>query len=108
MINVQAAMEAQPVVAGRGEPILSVRDLHVEYHTSAGRVLAVAGAGFDLHASERIARITRSSAGTLARLLVMRVSETQVKASYASCLNFPSSAVCSPVSERKKAGGRSR
>src|SRR5690606_24352022 len=34
--------------AGTGEPVLSVRDLRVEYHTDAGAVRAVNGVSFDL------------------------------------------------------------
>lgn len=44
-------------------PILSVQDLRIEYHTRAGRVLAVDGASFDLHAGESIALIGESGSG---------------------------------------------
>ncbi len=44
-------------------PILSIRDLRVEYRTSAGPVLAVDGANFDLHAGESIALIGESGSG---------------------------------------------
>ena len=45
------------------EPILSVRDLRVEYHTAAGIVRAVDRASFDLHAGETIALIGESGSG---------------------------------------------
>jgi peptide/nickel transport system ATP-binding protein len=44
-------------------PVLSVRDLSVEYHAAAGRVRAVDGASFDLHAGETIALIGESGSG---------------------------------------------
>ena len=45
------------------EPILSVRDLCIEYHAAAGMVRAVDGASFDLHAGETIALIGESGSG---------------------------------------------
>jgi peptide/nickel transport system ATP-binding protein len=49
--------------AERGEPILSIRDLRVEYRTAAGSLLAVDGASFDLHPAESIALIGESGSG---------------------------------------------
>ena len=45
------------------EPLLSIRDLCVEYHTTAGRVPAVGGASFDLYPGESIALIGESGSG---------------------------------------------
>src|SRR3954452_4656883 len=45
------------------EPILSVRDLHVEYRTAAGPVRAVRGVSFDMHAGESLALIGESGCG---------------------------------------------
>src|SRR5438874_3668887 len=45
------------------EPILSVRDVWIEYRTSAGPVHAVSGASFDLHPGESIALIGESGSG---------------------------------------------
>jgi peptide/nickel transport system ATP-binding protein len=44
-------------------PILSVRDLRVEYRTAAGRLVAVDQASFDLHPGESIALIGESGSG---------------------------------------------
>jgi peptide/nickel transport system ATP-binding protein len=63
MIALQSTMEASSVTPERGEPILSVRDLRVEYVTSAGTVPAVEGASFELHAGESIALIGESGSG---------------------------------------------
>jgi peptide/nickel transport system ATP-binding protein len=54
---------AQMTAEARGEPVLSVRDLSIEYQTSAGAVRAVSGASFDLHAGESIALIGESGSG---------------------------------------------
>lgn len=62
MLAVQP-MEAPSDVVDRREPILSVNDLRIEYHTRAGRVLAVDGASFDIHAGESIALIGESGSG---------------------------------------------
>jgi peptide/nickel transport system ATP-binding protein len=45
------------------DPILSVRNLSIEYHTSAGRVRAVEDATFELRAGESIALIGESGSG---------------------------------------------
>jgi peptide/nickel transport system ATP-binding protein len=51
------------VPPGSSEPVLSVRSLRVAYRTSAGDVVAVDGASFDLHAGESIALIGESGSG---------------------------------------------
>jgi peptide/nickel transport system ATP-binding protein len=48
---------------GRGDAVLSVRDLWIDYQTSAGVVQAVSSASFDLHAGETIALIGESGSG---------------------------------------------
>jgi peptide/nickel transport system ATP-binding protein len=56
----------QPIPDPRSQipqPILAIRDLRVEYHTAAGKVLAVDGAGFELHPGESIALIGESGSG---------------------------------------------
>jgi peptide/nickel transport system ATP-binding protein len=45
------------------EPVLSIRDLRVEYRTSAGTVVAVDQASFDVRAGESIALIGESGSG---------------------------------------------
>ena len=62
-LGAQPTLEPQPVAVGHGDPILSVRDLCVDYHAAAGRVRAVDGASFDLHAGESIALIGESGSG---------------------------------------------
>jgi peptide/nickel transport system ATP-binding protein len=48
---------------GPGDVVLSIRELSIEYLTSAGAVRAVADASFDLHAGESIALIGESGSG---------------------------------------------
>ena len=48
---------------GRGEPILSVKDLWIEYVTARGPVEAVRGATFDLYKGESLALIGESGSG---------------------------------------------
>ena len=63
MIAAQPTGHLQPSVEQPGEPILSVRDLRLEYHTAGGTLAAVDGASFDLHAGESIALIGESGSG---------------------------------------------
>jgi peptide/nickel transport system ATP-binding protein len=50
-------------VVESGEAVLSIRDVHIDYHAAAGVVHAVSGASFDLHAGESIALIGESGSG---------------------------------------------
>ena len=51
------------VPTGKGEPILSVKDLWIEYVTTRGPVEAVRGATFDLYKGESLALIGESGSG---------------------------------------------
>src|SRR5438309_8893367 len=63
MVAVQPNQQVEQSTVNRGEPVLSVRDLRVEYQTTAGIVAAVEGASFDVHAGETIALIGESGSG---------------------------------------------
>jgi len=63
MIAGRPTMEASSPSGQPGEPILSVRDVRVEYLTSVGTVIAVNGATFELRAGESIALIGESGSG---------------------------------------------
>lgn len=56
-------MASQSLADGAGSPILSVRDLEVEYRTEAGVVRAVRGVSFDLHRNQSLALIGESGCG---------------------------------------------
>src|SRR5215472_12511483 len=61
---IASQLETQPTgTPPPREPVFSVRDLRVAYRTSAGEVVAVDGASFDLHAGESIALIGESGSG---------------------------------------------
>ena len=62
--SVSAAQPSERAITDASrEPVLSVRDLWIEYRTTAGLVRAVSQASFDLHAGESVALIGESGSG---------------------------------------------
>src|SRR5438552_1795579 len=86
---------------GQREPVLSVRDLWIEYQTAAGPVRAVSSASFDLDAGESIALIGESGSGKttlgvgLLRLLP-RSGRTRGKVQYRRATVRSSARPCAP------------
>jgi peptide/nickel transport system ATP-binding protein len=61
----------------RGDRVLDVRDLHVNYHTPRGPVRAVSGVSFFLRPNERLGLVGESGSGkTTTALSLMRLLQT--------------------------------
>ena len=78
------------------EPILSVRDLSVEYRTGSGAIRAVRGVSFDLYPDESLALVGESGCGktTLALALLRllpRVGSTRARESWRCAIRRSSS-----------------
>ena len=59
------------VVEAKSQPLLSVRDLTVEFSSEAGVVTAVDGVSFDLNAGEILALVGESGCGKSATALAL-------------------------------------
>src|SRR5690349_9387249 len=71
-INSHSLKPAAPALAE--EALLSVRDLHVEFHTSRGRVRAVEGVSYDVRRGEILAIVGESGCGkSVSSLAIMRL-----------------------------------
>jgi peptide/nickel transport system ATP-binding protein len=73
-VNSHSHSAAPPQSDTAGDVLLSVRDLHVEFHTSRGRVRAVEGVSYDVRSGEILAIVGESGCGkSVSSLAIMRL-----------------------------------
>ena len=73
-VNSHTHSQGQPQAAPAGDVLLSVRDLHVEFNTSRGRVRAVEGVSYDVRRGEILAIVGESGCGkSVSSLAIMRL-----------------------------------
>jgi len=77
MSTVTTPVQRKAPATRPGEPVLSLRDLHVEYYTDAGVVKAVNGISFDLMPGEKLGLVGESGSGksTLALALMRMIQK---------------------------------
>ncbi len=73
-VNSHNHSPVEPEAELAGDVLLSVRDLHVEFHTSRGRVGAVEGVSYDVKRGEILAIVGESGCGkSVSSLAIMRL-----------------------------------
>jgi len=77
MSTVTTPVQPKAPATRPGEPVLSLRDLHVEYYTDAGVVKAVNGISFDLMPGEKLGLVGESGSGksTMALALMRMIQK---------------------------------